>query len=98
MNSSDLASKAKLQSLLLKDFLRFRSEFGIHAGQDSVQELEYRHFRAEPVPYGAQFQPDIPRTDDDQMFWNFREGKRLRACANPLTIRFDAFETGRLAA
>jgi len=52
---------------------------------DSVQELDVIVnflFRAEPV-HTRPFQPDKPRTDDDQMFWNFREGKRLCACANP---------------
>lgn len=54
----------KNQSLFDERFLRQPRDFLIDPGRDARQEFEDRHFRPQPAPHRAEFQPDVTGADD----------------------------------
>ena len=83
--------QAKIETLLLQDFLGLGRNLSIHAGEDSVQIFQDGHLGAQPSPNTAEFKSNDTGSDHDQVLRNIWIRQRLGTCPDQIAINFDTF-------
>ena len=83
-------AQVKCEALLLQHALHLSGDLAIHAGQDAIEELNDRHLGPEAPPNRAEFEPDHPGADDDQLFWRNGKAEGARRRDDRLLVDLDA--------
>ena len=82
------------EALLLEDLAGQQRDLRVHAGQDTVQELEDGDLRTESEPDGPELEANGPGPDDDEMLRHRRVRERLRARADPVAVEVQPRQRG----
>ena len=81
--------QAEGQALLPGDGHEFLRDLVIHARQDTRQEFDDLDLGAEARPDGAEFEPDIAGTDNDQLLRHLRQRQRTGRTDDPRFVDLD---------
>ncbi len=91
-------SEPERKPLALEDLLGKGCSLRVHPRKDSIEVLEDGDLCSQAAPHRAHFEPDDPRTDDDEMARNGRVREGLGAGADPITVELYSAELCDLAA
>src|SRR5262249_22225112 len=70
----------------------------VHARKDRRHQLDDGHFRAEPIPDGAQLEADHAAADDDEVVRDLGNGERADVRENPGLVELEEGELDRYGA
>ena len=96
--AGDLRPQTERQPLFRQHAPRRGREFGIHARQNAVEELDDGDLRAQSAPHAAEFQADHAGANDNQMLRHLVQFQRAGRCDDAFLIDIDAAQRRRFAA
>ena len=90
--AGDLGREFECHALLGQDALELLADFGIHAGQDAVEEFDDDDLRAEAAPHRAELQPDHAGADHEKLRRHLRERERAGRRHDARLVDLDALQ------
>ena len=90
LDFGQLVTEVESKALLFQRALHQLGGLAVDPRQDTIQELDHRHFGTQPAPDRAEFEADDAGADDDQLLRRLRQAQGARRGDDRLLVDLDA--------